>query len=345
MDAGNGVEVWKNCRVLKAGPKWKGKKMRLEELKSSRAKPSATGTLVCSKCGEKNADDGRICKSCKQGLYVNCAVCGQENLRARTRCSSCSHHLRTTWLRSAKKFFIEEHGMLLMKICLVAVVSVVATKVILKMAEVDAPEPKAKPAAAGENAAPPAVTPPPASAVPAVVAKPPGTTKPKPTVVGVTTPPGRPAADPNAPKKPLTPEEVIMDGWKARYCDVTITNGIVTMRGKGVPAKYAELYSGPFLILYAGQREGPGVIKFRVRSAGGGPGKVDILPGGNDTPLKEIRSVPFVTTGGDWQEISVLNSQSGPLGVVRLYLPADKQPVQVDWIELVSAGRYKRWDF
>ena len=74
-------------------------------------------------------------------------------------------------------------------------------------------------------------------------------------------------------------------------------------------------------------------------------GKVDILPGGTDTPLKEIRSVPFVTTGGDWQEISVLNSQSGPLGVVRLYLPSDKQPVQVDWIELVSAGRYKRRDF
>lgn len=318
-----------------------GQNMRLEELKSSRAKPASAGTLICSKCGEKNADDGRICKSCKQGLYVNCAVCGQENLRARSRCSSCSHHLRTTWLRSAKRFFIDEHGMLILKVCLVAVVSMVATKVILKMAEVDAPEPKAKPAAAGETAAP---------AVPAVVAKTPSTTKPKPTepkptVLGVTTPPGKPAPDPNAPKRALTPEEVIMDGWKARYCDVTITNGIVTMRGKGVPAKYAELYTGPFFNFYAGNREGPGVIKFRVRSAGGGPGKIDVLPGGTETPLNEIRSVPFVMSGGDWQEISVLLSQNGPLGVVRLYLPSQKQPVQVDWIELVSAGRYKRWDF
>ena len=334
-----------------------GSKMRLEELKSSRSKPTSTGTLTCSKCGEKNADDTRICKSCKQGLYVNCAVCGQENLRARSRCSSCSHHLRATWLRNAKKFFVEEHGMLIMKVCLVAVVSVVATKVILRMAEVDAPEPKAKPAVAGDSATPvvppTAVTPPPAVAPPSVAvakpavavkpaqpaAKPPGVT----TLAGV--PPKPAAPDPNAPKRPLTPEEEIMDGWRPRYCDVGITNGVVTMKGKTVPAKFAELYSGPFFNLSAGKREGPGVIKFRVRSGGGGPGKVDVLPSGTNTPPAEVRSVPFVTTGGDWQEISVLLSQNGPLGVVRLYLPSQKQAVLLDWIELVSAGRYKRWDF
>jgi hypothetical protein len=33
------------------------------------------------------------------------------------------------------------------------------------------------------------------------------------------------------------------------------------------------------------------------------------------------------------------------LGIVRVYLPAQKQPVEVDWIELKAAGQPRRWDF
>lgn len=360
-------------------------RMRLEELKSSRSKPGSQGSLICSKCGEKNSEDGRICKKCKQGLYVNCMVCGQENLRARTKCSSCSHHLRNTLFRRFKRFVFDEHGMLILKVCLVVVVSVVATKVILKLAEVDGPESAPKKGHAGEVAGVPAVpaaptVPPPAT--PAAVeppAKPaaknpaaknpakPGANKPagtaaapRPTTTPAPTPataapvvaaakpvqPGSPTPAKPGLNRPLTPEEEIMDGWRARYSDVTIENGIVTMVGKKLGPKALELnVSGPFLAFSGGKREGPGVIKFRIRSAAGGPGKIETLPGGLETPPNEIRSMPFVTSGGEWQEISVMLAQSGPIGMMRMYLPAQKQPVQVDWIELVSNGKYKRWDF
>ena len=37
---------------------------------------------------------------------------------------------------------------------------------------------------------------------------------------------------------------------------------------------------------------------------------------------------------------------TGPLGVVRLYLPTDKDPVQMDWVKLQSnGGKSQRWYF
>jgi hypothetical protein len=46
----------------------------------------------------------------------------------------------------------------------------------------------------------------------------------------------------------------------------------------------------------------------------------------------------FTLKGGDWEEISVELPAEGPLGIVRLYLPMQEQPVEIDWIELKSSG-------
>ena len=35
----------------------------------------------------------------------------------------------------------------------------------------------------------------------------------------------------------------------------------------------------------------------------------------------------------------------GPLGILRVYLPAQEQPVEIDWIEFVSGDKPRRWDF
>ena len=32
-------------------------------------------------------------------------------------------------------------------------------------------------------------------------------------------------------------------------------------------------------------------------------------------------------------------------GIFRVYVPAQKQPVEIDWIKLNTAGKTKRWDF
>ena len=50
----------------------------------------------------------------------------------------------------------------------------------------------------------------------------------------------------------------------------------------------------------------------------------------------EAKSVAFQLVGGDWQEVGVELPAEGTLGIVRLYLPAQTAPVQLDWITLQS---------
>ncbi len=300
--------------------------MRLEELKSSRSKPSQPGgVLVCPKCGEKNTDDARACKACKQSLYINCAVCGHENLRASPRCISCTHHLRPTIGRQLRKWVFEKHGMLILKVMLVLGVSFVAAHVILKVAEVEPAEPKEKATTTGDAKFKPAPN------APEMV-----NLEPK-----VTPTSKKPAAKPGAPATENDP----LEGWRERYCAATVANGIVTVTGKALNKKNPSI-TGPFLASYGSKFSvGPGAIKFRVRSAAGGPGKVELLPSGTDSDPTGMKTMPFTTTGGDWQEVNVPIPYPGPYGMIRLYLPMQAQTVDVDWIEVVSTGKFRRYDF
>ena len=124
-----------------------------------------------------------------------------------------------------------------------------------------------------------------------------------------------------------------LQGWKARSCTATVKNGIVTVTGKG---------DAPFLGVSAGA-SGPAVVKIRARSTSGGNGKIEWLPpGGAQTDAK---SSPLTLAPGDWREITVNIPAEGPLGIVRLYLPAQKKPVDLDWVEIKSANKTKRWEF
>ena len=126
-----------------------------------------------------------------------------------------------------------------------------------------------------------------------------------------------------------------LGGWKARACDAVVKDGVLTVTGKNVM---------PFLGLAAGKMGGSTVVKFRARSAAGGAGKVEWLP----TPqaAEKAKSVAFQLTGGEWRESTVELPAVGTLGILRLYLPAEKDPVQLDWIELKPAqGNAQRWDF
>jgi arylsulfatase A-like enzyme len=126
-------------------------------------------------------------------------------------------------------------------------------------------------------------------------------------------------------------------GWKARGCDAVATNGVLTITGKG---------AAPFLATGMGKQQGPSVVKLRVRCANGGAGKIECLPANTATKSGDEKSVAFDLPGGDWREISVAIPVTGPLGIVRIYLPAQNQPVEIDWIEL-KAGKAKsqRWKF
>ena len=124
-----------------------------------------------------------------------------------------------------------------------------------------------------------------------------------------------------------------LQGWKARNCEASVKDGIVTLKAKG------EM---PFLGVGAGI-EGPAVVTFRTRCPEGGSGKVEwIQPGGKPDPAN---SVPFTVKAGDWQTVKAAIPTKGPLGILRIYLPAQSQPVEVDWVGLQGKGKPRRWDF
>ncbi len=127
-----------------------------------------------------------------------------------------------------------------------------------------------------------------------------------------------------------------LEGWKSRGCTAVVKDGILTMTGQN---------DEPFLGVAAGKDKGPATLKLRVRTASGGDGKIEWLPSGAANKTEDAKSVPFVVKGGEWQELSVDISNKESLGILRVYLPAQKQPVEIDWIQLKTGQSNRRWEF
>lgn len=124
-----------------------------------------------------------------------------------------------------------------------------------------------------------------------------------------------------------------LEGWKARGCDYTAKNGIVTVHGKNAEA---------FLGVGAGVN-GPLVAKLRVKCANAVEGKIEWLAPG--AAAKDAKSVPFAIKAGDWQDVSVEVPAKGQIGILRVYLPPQGQALEIDRIELKNAATTKRWEF
>ncbi len=126
-----------------------------------------------------------------------------------------------------------------------------------------------------------------------------------------------------------------LQGWKARNCNAIVKEGIVSITGKNGP---------PFLGVGAGAT-GPIVVKIKARCVNGGDGKVEWLAPNADA--KAAKSAPFTIKPGDWQELTIDVPAEGAIGILRVHVPAQKQAVEIDWIELrqTSAGKTKRWEF
>ena len=125
-----------------------------------------------------------------------------------------------------------------------------------------------------------------------------------------------------------------LQGWKARSCTASVTNGIVSVR---------NLTEASFLGFAAGKHSGASTVRLRIK-AGGGASHFDWLPGGVQD---QAHSVPFTLAGGDWQEVTIEVPATGPLGIVRIYLPKQDQPIEIDWIEITSnsGGKPTRTEF
>lgn len=125
-----------------------------------------------------------------------------------------------------------------------------------------------------------------------------------------------------------------LQGWKARDCRGAVKEGILRITNIG---------SECFLGFAAGKHSGPTAVKFRIR-AKVGSSHLDWLPGGIGSQQERV---DFTLHGGGWEEISVELPARGPLGIVRLYLPMQEQPVEIDWIEMTSKtdGKLTRSNF
>lgn len=122
-----------------------------------------------------------------------------------------------------------------------------------------------------------------------------------------------------------------MQGWKPRGCDYAVKDGVVSITGKS---------ADPFLGVTAGVN-GPATVKLRTRCASGGAGRAEWIP-----KSAQPQSVAFQITGGDWQDIEVKIPAKGSLGILRLYLPAQQQAVEVDRVILTGkGGAPRRWEF
>lgn len=142
----------------------------------------------------------------------------------------------------------------------------------------------------------------------------------RPTRTGPTSPASSAKADP-------------LQGWKARGCTATVQNGVVTIRGEN---------KAPFLGVGAGLT-GPLTVRCRLRTPVRGTGQIEWLaPNSQPDPA---HTAPFELQDGDWQTYSISVPTPNPIGILRLYLPAQAHPVELDWIELKSATRTRRWDF
>ena len=123
--------------------------------------------------------------------------------------------------------------------------------------------------------------------------------------------------------------------WKARNCTVSFTNGIVTVRGTN---------NSPFLGFSAGRGKGPASVRFRARATAAGPGKIEGVPSAGQSAAK---SLSFELQGGEWHVLKIDLDAAFPLNILRVYLPAQAQAVEVDWVELTVPGEKKphRWNF
>jgi hypothetical protein len=127
-----------------------------------------------------------------------------------------------------------------------------------------------------------------------------------------------------------------LKGWKARGCTAVVKDGSLAITGTSAT---------PFLGFAAGKTVGPAVMQLRVRSAEGGNGRVEWLPSGVASNSRDAKSVPFTLKAGGWQAVRVDIPAAGPLGIVRVYLPAQKKSVEIDWMELNAGGNARRWEF
>jgi arylsulfatase A-like enzyme len=160
---------------------------------------------------------------------------------------------------------------------------------------------------------------------------------------GATYPTPNPAYNPQAAspaKAPGTAAAAPVQGLVPKFCTATLAGGALRIERDG---------RTPFLGTTAVKHRGPLVMKLRARSATGGLGKVQWRLADQETFPKSGQIVDFALPGGvDWQEVSVTVPDQGEVVHVRVYLPAERAPVEIQSLQFLPADSnqsIRTWNF
>jgi len=137
-----------------------------------------------------------------------------------------------------------------------------------------------------------------------------------------------------------TVNKASMRGWTAKGADVSVESGSLKITAAG---------RQPLLVNAKLRVDGPAEARLRIRTPADGTARLQWRTETQALFPTSGQSKSFKIVGGDWQELTVPLAVEGRLVHVRFFPPAQKQPVEIDWIEIGSAeGNDKerqRWDF
>ncbi|MCA8986722.1 MAG: sulfatase-like hydrolase/transferase, partial [Planctomycetaceae bacterium] len=128
------------------------------------------------------------------------------------------------------------------------------------------------------------------------------------------------------------------DGLVLRSCRLEKKEGAIQLIGTG---------RLPFLGTARVKLQGPLKLTFQARSEAGGEAAISWkTTTQEDFPESAQRVAYTLHAGNEWEEITVELPIEGTSQIVRFYLPAEKSPVELQWIRFEDAqGHQKSWDF
>jgi hypothetical protein len=129
-------------------------------------------------------------------------------------------------------------------------------------------------------------------------------------------------------------------GLVPRMCKLTIVDGALRVEAEG---------RDPFLGTAQVRHTGPMTLKLRARCAAGGDGRVRWRTTDQaDFPADEQIAEFTLVSGNQWQDVTIDLPIRGSASIILLHLPADKSPVDIEFINYRSASEdtpVRTWAF
>jgi len=130
-----------------------------------------------------------------------------------------------------------------------------------------------------------------------------------------------------------------VQGLVPKFCKMAVAGHALRVEADG---------RTPFLGTAQVKGSGPLTLRLRARCAAGGPGKVQWVTENKGDFAAPGQTAEFaLTPGAEWQDVDLALPIQGQPRIIRLYLPADKGPVEIEAIRYLDrTGRpVREWAF